>query len=309
MRRNNKLTGLFSCLVTKTALAGAPLWSIVPVPAESNNVQIAAQGVQTINYKITNQSSKAHTLIFEAIKGITPITVGAGVCSNPFTLPTKNSSCILSLQITGSQLEGAISGSPKVCQIGPDGNPNSLQCYQPSEANSLHITTVPLLIGDNFGGGIVGCLGGAPYMSLVVAPSDRSTDTRWVDIPIPLPTSSPVDGASNTANIVSYIRQFGKAVGYPPARVEALIGASGGGTCSQSTAGGYNDWFLPAIDQLQCIYDNKIAIGNFDSTKAYWSSTSLPMRLTQSIDFSSGQVSSAPYSTLKNVRCARFLSN
>lgn len=285
----------------------------MPVLADSNNVQIATQEIKTINYKITNQSSRAHTLIFDAIKGITPITVGAGVCSNPFTLPTKNSSCILSLQITGSQLEGAISEGLRVCQIGSDGNPNSLQCYQPSEVNRLHITTLPLAIGGNFGGGIVGCLGGAPYMNLVVASSDHSTDTRWIPSPFSsafsFPTiPSPVDGASNTDTFVSYLRTWGVAAGLPPALIVTLIGASGGGSCSLSTEGGYNDWFLPAIDQLHCLYNNRIAIGNFDSSKAYWSSTSLSTGFTQSIDFSSGQVSSDTYFTLNNTRCVRVLS-
>lgn len=304
------LTGLLSCFMTKAALSGTPLWSIVPILAGGNNVQIATHEIKTINYKITNQSSKAHTLTFEAIKGVTPITVGTGVCSNPFTLPTKNSSCILSLQITGSQLEGAISKGPRICQIAPDGNPNPLQCYQPSEKNSLHISTLSLTIGENFGGGIVGCLGGAPYLNLVVASSDNSTNIPWLpSVFLSFPTiPSTVDGASNTAAYVSSMRTIGAAMGYTQAQIDSLIPFSSGGTCSTSTEGGYNDWFLPAIDQLQCLYNNRVAIGNFDLFKTYWSSTSISSGLTQSVDFSLGQISSNTYATLNNVRCVRVLS-
>ncbi|HAT1816601.1 TPA: DUF1566 domain-containing protein, partial [Legionella pneumophila] len=58
-------------------------------------------------------------------------------CGNPFVLRGKNS-CVLSLQINGSQLNGPITGGPVVCQ---QGNPN--QCYRPGSANILRITQAP----------------------------------------------------------------------------------------------------------------------------------------------------------------------
>lgn len=264
------LTGLLSCFMTKAALSSTPLWSIVPILAGGNNVQIATHEIKTINYKITNQSSKAHTLTFEAIKGITPITVGTGVCSNPFTLPTKNSSCILSLQITGSQLEELFLKAREYVKL-PTMEIQTHFSVTSLVKNSLHISTLSLTIGDNFGGGIVGCLGGAPYLNLVVASSDNSTNIPWLpSVFLSFPTiPSTVDGASNTAAYVSSMRTIGAAMGYTQAQIDSLIPFSSGGTCSTSTEGGYNDWFLPAIDQLQCLYNNRVAIGNFDLFKTY----------------------------------------
>ena len=55
---------------------------------------------------------------------------GAGICSNPFTLPSKGSSCTLSLQVNGSQLTHPITDGPIVCEQG-----STLQCYKPSPSN------------------------------------------------------------------------------------------------------------------------------------------------------------------------------
>lgn len=35
----------------------------------------------------------------------------------------------------------------------------------------------------------------------------------------------------------------------------------------------YNDWFLPALDQLGCLMTNKASIGGFPSAGNYWSSS------------------------------------
>jgi hypothetical protein len=43
----------------------------------------------------------------------------------------------LNLTVTGRALQENVKGGPKVCQQG-----NPLQCYQPSESNSLNITLV-----------------------------------------------------------------------------------------------------------------------------------------------------------------------
>ncbi|MFO2972760.1 IPT/TIG domain-containing protein, partial [Legionella pneumophila serogroup 10] len=73
-------------------------------------------------------------LSMQPIRGITQITTGLNVCGNPFVLRGKNS-CILSLQINGSQLNGAVTDGPVVCQQG-----NMNQCYRPSSTNILRIT-------------------------------------------------------------------------------------------------------------------------------------------------------------------------
>jgi len=35
---------------------------------------------------------------------------------------------------------------------------------------------------------------------------------------------------------------------------------------------GYTDWYIPCLEELKILYDNRVAIGNFDETLQYWSS-------------------------------------
>ena len=127
-------TLLSSILLSLSALlhAGSPVWTFTPLTATS--VSVPANGTATIQYQVTNQSAKSHSLLMTPITGITQTTTGAGICSNPFTLPSKGSSCTLSLQVNGSQLTHSVTDGPIVCEQG-----STLQCYKPSPSNVLNI--------------------------------------------------------------------------------------------------------------------------------------------------------------------------
>jgi len=114
--------------------AGTPLWSFTALTPTT--VSVPGNGSATIRYTVRNNSSKPHTLRMTPITGITQTTTGVGVCGNPFTLPTKGSSCTLSLQVSGSQLTGPITDGPIICEQG-----SALQCYRPSYADYLNIST------------------------------------------------------------------------------------------------------------------------------------------------------------------------
>ncbi|MCW5589131.1 MAG: IPT/TIG domain-containing protein [Legionellales bacterium] len=117
------------------AKAGAPLWTFTPLTATA--IAVPANGTATVQYRVTNQSSKTHRLAMQAIPGIHPITTGLGICGNPFIL-TGKASCILSLQVEGNELTQSITDGPIVCEQG-----SALQCYRPSAANRLDITQAP----------------------------------------------------------------------------------------------------------------------------------------------------------------------
>ena len=42
--------------------------------------------------------------------------------------------------------------------------------------------------------------------------------------------------------------------------------------CGDLVEGGYSDWYLPSQDELNALYTNRVAIGNF-TTDRYWTST------------------------------------
>ena len=129
------LAFLCSVFMITSVFAGIPVWTFEPLTATT--IAVPANGSAIVQYRVTNQSSRPHTLSLQPIQGITQITTGLGICGNPFVLSSKNS-CILSLQIMGNQLNNPITDGPVVCQ---QGNPN--QCYRPGSDNILRITQAP----------------------------------------------------------------------------------------------------------------------------------------------------------------------
>jgi hypothetical protein len=119
--KHNLMTGLLF-IVTTISYAGTPLWTFTPLTATS--LSLPRNSTATVQYLVTNQSTKSHSLVMKPIAGITQTTAGAGICSNPFTLPTKGSSCTLSLQIQGSQMTHSIMDGPIVCE-----QRSVFQCY------------------------------------------------------------------------------------------------------------------------------------------------------------------------------------
>lgn len=257
MKRTLSLVAAATIFSINTTSWAIPVWSIEP--NTPTTISVPTNSVASVSYKVTN-NSVTHTLIMIPIKGISQTTTGAGVCSNPFTL-SKGASCILSLQINGSDLATNVNSGPVLCQQRVDGQPDLQQCYQPaSQAESLHIIAAPALaVGDSFGGGTVACTGGAPYLNLIAATTDNSTGIQWYNgIFLQTDAYSDNDGLSNTTKIVS--TQGPTITNYAA------------GLCQNYTGGGYHDWFLPAKNQLNCLYQNMTAIGNFRNA-GYWTST------------------------------------
>ena len=114
--------GMF--FLMSSAQAGNPLWTFSPLTPTT--VSVPTGSTATIEYKVTNQSRKTHTLRMKPIVGVIP--------SGCTTSLGYHQSCTLSLSINGSALKGNIVGGPVLCE---QGNPN--QCYRPSRGDQLHI--------------------------------------------------------------------------------------------------------------------------------------------------------------------------
>jgi hypothetical protein len=67
----------------------------------------------------------------------------------------------------------------------------------------------------------------------------------------------------------------GQAIGTGAQNTVDIVNAGCGGAaqaCADLVLNGYSDWFLPSRDELQQLYNNRIAIGGFQNY-AYWSSS------------------------------------
>jgi len=179
-------------------------------------------------------------------------------------------------------------------------------------------TYVTTAVGQSAYGGTIACLGGG--LNNLIAPTlDNNPGIIWGGSGIDVNADDEEDGATNTENIVNCLTN--SSAGGCPGNVSVTSYAAGvcssyevdsqGHTPCESGNTCYDDWFLPAQDQLDCLYTNQVAIGGFDPTGNYWSSTNhsaLPNINALFISFSDGSLNSALRSTVLSVRCTRVFS-
>ncbi len=70
-------------------------------------------------------------------------------------------------------------------------------------------------------------------------------------------------------------------------------------------AGGKNDWYLPSLDELQLIYDNKTIIPALNTTTPYWCSSEVAGGKAPSLLMSNGTISNDFKAWYRGVRCIR----
>ncbi len=107
--------------------------------------------------------------------------------------------------------------------------------------------------------------------------------------------TDPDDGDTNTALIITI-----DADGTEPG-VQQHDAAQ---ACTDLVSNGHSDWYLPAINELEEMYNNRATIGEFENDD-YWSSTESATHATYRIDFSDGANGGSTKNGGYNVRCAR----
>ncbi len=134
-------------------------------------------------------------------------------------------------------------------------------------------------IGDTFAGGLIFYLEGSGCHGLTAKSTDESGYFQWFP-----PGNEHVwswadglfGGAQNTKKIIHML-----GAGNDPAA----------DVCVGLTEGGYTDWYLPSINELDLMYINLYleGIGNFTQDGDYWSSTEGNGNTAWVLDFSNGR--------------------
>jgi len=128
--------------------------------------------------------------------------------------------------------------------------------------------------------------------TMYVSPVDNSGGAIWGCSGTTTNATSQTNGAQNTTQIIA-------------ACTDQTIAAR---KCSDLTAYGYSDWYLPSMDELNCLYTNRSAIGGFPtmSGTVYWSSTETNAQWANAQNFNTGaQTTINNKSGACRVRCVR----
>ncbi|MCX6278189.1 MAG: hypothetical protein NT004_08835 [Bacteroidetes bacterium] len=159
-----------------------------------------------------------------------------------------------------------------------------------SYGNEVSFLTLQFFIGQSFGGGRIFYLDGSGQHGLVCATSDQSINAEWGCFGTSITGTSSAFGMgqANTTAIVN---------GCSTAGIAARI-------CDDLVLNGYNDWFLPSLDELYQMYLLKVIIGGFtDGT--YWSSCEYYANTAHNRNFSAGNLGFLTKDSYCRVRAIR----
>jgi len=153
------------------------------------------------------------------------------------------------------------------------GNSGELQVFNGTTWTNMigGASSVPLLtIGQSYGGGKIAYIlqdGDPGYVSgqthgLIAADAEQSTGAGWGCYGTEISGADGTalgTGAQNTQDIVNPV------TGCSAAGIAARL-------CNDLELNGYSDWYLPSKDELDKLYNNRVAIGGF-ADAYYWSSS------------------------------------
>ena len=141
---------------------------------------------------------------------------------------------------------------------------------------------------------------------LVVDTADLSTSASWATLNVDISNvESTWDGFTNTANLIAAGAGSGITAG-----TAAVL-------CNSSTNNGKSDWYLPALDELIKIFQNRWDIaqgitnasGTTLSLTSYWSSMEYDMDVAWLFSFARGYVANDLKNTTHYVRAVRKFSS
>jgi hypothetical protein len=146
-------------------------------------------------------------------------------------------------------------------------------------------------IGETYGGGIVFYTDGTGQHGLISSTSDQSSGAEWGCSGTSIPGTSTAiwTGYSNTTAIINGCSTSGIA-----ARL-----------CRNYTGGGYNDWYLPSLEELHQLYLKRSVVGIPGYSTGFWSSSEYSSDQAYGYSWQDYPFTSLKYLTTYRVRAVR----
>jgi hypothetical protein len=175
----------------------------------------------------------------------------------------------------------------------------SNSCKKKDTTDDQQDNNSSLAVGQSYQGGVIAYIlqaGDPGYDAnvthgIIAATNDQSNHIQWYN------------GTYVTTSA------SGTALGAGNANTNAIVSSQGSGNyaaklCADLVLNGYSDWFLPSKGELNKLYINRNAIGNF-MAGAYWSSSESNNDHACSQYFSNGNQLSEYKSYTYYIRCIR----
>lgn len=320
-------TGTYSDSSTRDLTTAATWVSSTPSVAVISNVS----GSKGLASSIAGGSTTI-TAIFNNVSGNTTLTVSAATLTSitvtpanasmpigtdqPFTA-TGNYSDATTKNITrevtwisSKNSKATISNATvtKGLATGVDSGSTTISAIKNGISGSTALTVFQANIGDSLEGGKIACLDGG-LNNLITANVNNADTIAWGGSGTTTNAQSSIDGGTNTTKIVTVL---GAGTNYAAGVCAAYEIDSAGNTPCIGGNTCYNDWFLPAIKQLNCMRDNRNQISGFTKDN-YWSSTEDSIQSSTSAFYITFQNSGHPSATaskteLYAIRCTRLIN-
>lgn len=273
--------------VTPPRAATTPPASTPPGSSVSNGTLsvsgsplLLASGGGTRTLTVTNTSSVTVTNVASNLAG-TALVGKATETGNTCASLAPSASCTLTFSGTAAVAETTfpIQGS----------NTASLNA-------AIEVATIT--VGGAFRGGIIFQVNGDGVSGKIAATANNHAGILWGGIGTVTNAQSDTNGTGNTTTVVAALGTNG-GVAYAAQVCDALSVNSG--------AVNYTDWYLPAKDELNVLYTNRVAVGGFIAG-TYWSSTEFsgnPTGDSWAQVFGSGLQGFSGKTNINVVRCIR----
>lgn len=170
-------------------------------------------------------------------------------------------------------------------------------------------------IGEAFQGGVVAHIfqPGDPMFvdgkisGIIIAPEDKVFTSQWGCQGTAVRGTSTAVGAGrkNTELVLAFHDMLPDFYNKPTQCHPANNGSVAARVTLDFNVGGYTDWFMPSLKEMNLLYDNRDLIGGFSSLE-YWSSCESNSTNACVMSFVTGEQVSKPKSEEKRVRVIRF---